>query len=227
MKIIITESQYNLLTENKKKKMFTKILGEDLIDSIRKITSVKQLPKEVVKALGSHRLQEYIDLYGPFYSFVLDGELFIYKDRNEYELFYNDKGTFFDDRVINDRLGLSDIGFKFSDVTNAIFNDDDEVISESIISNTYFRRRGINIDRILGDILVDTKICNYSKLKTYFKHILERVIVRLYLNNETMKTEFESEEDSLENQIREFLIEDKLDLMIDYYKSICGRSPKY
>lgn len=241
MKIIITESQYNLLTENKKKRLFTKVLGEDLIDSIRKITSVKQIPKEVVKVLGSHRLQEYIDLYGPFYSFVLDGELFIYKDRDEYELFYNDRGTFFDDRVINYRLGLSDIGFKFSNVINAIFNEeehgdyimprlnseDDEVISESIISNIYFRRRGINIDRLLGDILVDTKICNYSKLKTYFKHILERVIVRLYLNNETMKTEFESEEDSLENQIREFLIEEKLDLMIDYYKSICGRSPKY
>ena len=103
----------------------------------------------------------------------------------------------------------------------------DEVISESIISNIYFQRRGVDISKILNEILVDTKICNYSKLKTYFNHILERVIVRLYLNNETMKTEFESEEDSLENKIREFLIEEKLDFMIYYYKTRCGREPKY
>jgi hypothetical protein len=51
--------------------------------------------------------------------------------------------------------------------------------------------------------------------------------VRLYLNSKSIQTELESEEDSLENKIREFLIEEKLDFMIYYYKTRCGRGPKY
>lgn len=102
-----------------------------------------------------------------------------------------------------------------------------KVISESSVNNTYFKRRGIDISNMLVEILSETKVCKYSKLTTYFNHIMERIIVRLYLHNEIMKNEFESEEDSLENKIREFLVEEKLDYMIYYYKLKCGREPKY
>lgn len=102
-----------------------------------------------------------------------------------------------------------------------------KVISESSVSNTYFKRRGVDISNMLINILSETKVCKYSKLTTYFNHITERIIVKLYLHNEIIRNEFESEEDSLENKIRKFLIDEELDFMIYYYKLKCGREPKY
>ena len=129
---------------NKKKRLFNKVLGEDLIDSIQEITSSKQLPKEFLKHFGESSIQQYIDLYGPLYYFVLDGEPFIYKDRispenKEYEMFANSKGESFYNGQINNRLGLSDMGLKFSDVIDTIFNEEDEVITED--DNNMLRKR--------------------------------------------------------------------------------------
>lgn len=102
-----------------------------------------------------------------------------------------------------------------------------QVISESTISDAYFRRRGINITEMLIGILSDMKICKYLKLKTYFNHVMERLVLRLYVHNEQIKSEFESDGDSLESSIREYLIEEKLDSIIYFYKLTCGREPKY
>jgi hypothetical protein len=71
------------------------------------------------------------------------------------------------------------------------------------------------------------KICKYLKLKTYFNHVMERLFLRLYLHNEQIKSEFESDGNSLDLSIREYLINEKLDFIIYYYKLTCGREPKY
>jgi antitoxin component of RelBE/YafQ-DinJ toxin-antitoxin module len=139
MKVIITESQYNLLRENKKKRLFIKMLGQDLIDSIRTIDSAKELPKEFLKSLGSWSIQQYIDAYGPLYYFVFNGESFIYKHRfkepkGEYEMFTNSKGKSFFNDEINNRLGLSDIGLRFLDVINTISNEG-EPLNENVDKN--------------------------------------------------------------------------------------------
>jgi hypothetical protein len=116
------------LNENvdKKKRLFTKLLGEDLINSIREITSPNQLPKEFLKSIGASIIQRYIDVYGPLYYFVLDGEPFLYKERispkgEEYEMYITNKGKSYLDGEITDRLGLSDMGLNFSDVIDTIF----------------------------------------------------------------------------------------------------------
>jgi hypothetical protein len=129
MKYIIKESQYNLLKENKKKKLFTKLLGDYLIDSIQEVTSSKELPIGFLKHFGTSTIQSYIDAYGPLYYFVLDGENFVYKDRGDYEMYINDKGKSFLDGEITDRLGLSDMGLKFSDVID-IFHNEGEPLNE-------------------------------------------------------------------------------------------------
>jgi len=123
------------LNENvdKNKKFLTKLLGEDLISSIQEITSSKELPIGFLKHFGTSTIQAYIDAYGPLYYFVLDGEKFVYKDRDDYEMYINDKGKSFVDGEITDRLGLSDMGLKFSNVIDTIFNED-ESINESLIS---------------------------------------------------------------------------------------------
>ena len=127
------------LNENvdKKKRLFTKILGEDLIDSIREITSPNQLPIEFLKSIGTSVIQRYIDVYGPLYYFVLDGEPFLYKERisprgEEYEMYITDKGKSYLEGEITDRLGLSDMGLNFSDVIDTIFNEG-QSLNESLI----------------------------------------------------------------------------------------------
>jgi len=139
MKIIITESQYNLLRENKNKKFLTKVLGQDLVDSIQKITSTKQLSKEFLKHFGSSKIvqQHYIDSEGPLYYFVLDGEPFIYKQRisddtgEKWEIYYDDKGHSFYNNKIPEKLGIDVMGLNFSDVID-IFHNEGESLNENV-----------------------------------------------------------------------------------------------
>lgn len=161
MKYIIKESQYNLLRENKKKKLFTKLLGKDLIDNIQEVTSPKNLPIGFLKHFGTSTIQSYIDAYGPLYYFVLDGEKFAYKDRGDYEMYINDKGKSFLDGEITDRLGLSDMGLKFSDVINT-FNEEDDVITEdedNMLRSRAQRRLGF-IDQHVTELDRDD-VCEY------------------------------------------------------------------
>jgi hypothetical protein len=111
---------------DKNKKFLSNVIGEDVINSIQKITSAKQLPIEFLKSIGVSTLQQYIDVYGPLYYFVLDGEPYIYKDRGEYEMFTNNQGRGFFDGEIPERLGIDIMGLRFSDIIDIYFNEEDE-----------------------------------------------------------------------------------------------------
>ena len=135
---------------DKNKRFLTKLLGEDLINSIQKIISPKQLPIEFLKSIGVSTLQQYIDVYGPLYYFVLDGEPFIYKDREspkgeKYEMYCNNKGKTFLEGEITDRLGLSDMGLRFSDVIDTIFNKE-EPLNEDVDKDKKFLNNVMGID---------------------------------------------------------------------------------
>jgi hypothetical protein len=152
---------------NKKKRLFTKLLGEDLINSIREITSPNQLPKEFLKSIGTSVIQRYIDVYGPLYYFVLDGEPFLYKERisprgEEYEMYITDKGKSYLDGEITDRLGLSDMGLNFSDVIDIIFNEGDDVITEDDekMLRSRAQRRLSFIEELMNELDRDD-VCDY------------------------------------------------------------------
>jgi hypothetical protein len=93
-----------------------------------------------------------------------------------------------------------------------------------LFSDAYFVRRGINFDKVIEEILNKMNICSSVKLKTYFNKVLERIVVNLYMHH--LKTEFVNDQ-YLEQKIRQYLIDNKLDFMISYYKIMCGRKPKY
>ena len=135
---------------DKNKRFLTKLLGEDLINSIQKIISAKQLPIEFLKSIGTSIIQRYIDEYGPLYYFVLDGEPFIYKERvspkgEVYEIYIDNKGKSFLDGEITDRLGLSDMGLKFSDVIDTIFNKE-VPLNEDVDKDKKFLTHHMGID---------------------------------------------------------------------------------
>jgi len=163
----------------KNKKFLTKLLGEDLINSIREITSPNQLPKEFLKSIGTTIIQRYIDVYGPLYYFVLDGEPFLYKERispkgEKYEMYITDKGKSYLDGEITDRLGLSDMGLNFSDVVDTIFNDEDEVITEG--------KQDDMIERLLKSEGITYDI-NYKKRSYFNGDQLDSVDITFYYDH--------------------------------------------
>lgn len=117
---------------DKNKKFLSNVIGEDVINSIQKITSPNQLPIEFLKSIGVSVIQRYIDAYGPLYYFVLDGGPFIYKERvspkgEVYEMYITNKGKAFLDGEITEQLGLSVMGLRFSDVIDTIFNKEGSI----------------------------------------------------------------------------------------------------
>jgi hypothetical protein len=157
------------LNENvdKKKRLFTKVLGEDVINSIREITSPNQLPIEFLKSIGTSVIQRYIDVYGPLYYFVLDGEEFLYKERisprgEEYEMYITNKGKSYLDGEITDRLGLSDMGLNFSDVIDTFHNEGDDVITEDDekMLRSRAQRRLSFIEELMNELDRDD-VCDY------------------------------------------------------------------
>jgi hypothetical protein len=148
----INHRRNNPLKEDvdKNKRFLTKLLGEDLINSIQKIISPNQLPIEFLKSIGTSMIQRYIDAYGPLYYFVLDGEPFIYKERvspkgEVYEMYVDNKGKSFLEGEITERLGLSDMGLKFSDVIDTIFNKE-EPLNEDVDKDKKFLNNVMGID---------------------------------------------------------------------------------
>ena len=100
------------------------------------------------------------------------------------------------------------------------------VLSESTVNKTYFRRRGVDIEDLFLKTLYETDVCKYAKMKTLFKHVVDRVILKLYLSNENIKNELVSHENYLEMNIKQFFIDEYLDFLIFYYKSKCGKDIK-
>ena len=165
----INHRRNNPLKEDvdKNKKFLSNVIGEDVINSIQKIISPKQLPIEFLKSIGTSVIQRYIDVYGPLYYFVLDGEQFLYKERvspkgEEYEMYITNKGKSYLDGEITDRLGLSDMGLNFSDVIDTIFNEEDDVITEDEekMLRSRAQRRLSFIDEHINELDRD-QVCDY------------------------------------------------------------------
>jgi hypothetical protein len=80
----------------------------------------------------------------------LDGEPFIYKERvspkgEVYEMYVDNKGKSFLEGEITERLGLSDMGLKFSDVIDTIFNKE-EPLNEDVDKDKKFLNNVMGID---------------------------------------------------------------------------------
>lgn len=102
-----------------------------------------------------------------------------------------------------------------------------QVISEATVSDIYFRRRGVNVLDVLSEIVEGMNVCKYVKLKTYFNHVMNGFIIKMYLNNEFIKDELGEHESDLELEIIKYIIDNHIDFLMYYYKLKCGGYPKY
>ena len=127
MKILIKESQYVYLLENleKNKKFLTKVMGIDFTGKIEQITSTYDVPMEFDRYISTGMINRYLNKFGPMYLFELDGHRYLYLDVGDHEKFIDEKGNVFIENEIPERLGLDEIGLRFSNIIDLYFKEED------------------------------------------------------------------------------------------------------
>ncbi len=127
MKIILKELQYVHLLENlnKNKKFLSNIMGIDFTDKIEQITSTYDVPMEFDRYISTGMINRYLNKFGPMYLFELDGIKYLYLDVGDHEKFIDEKGNVFIENEIPERLGLDEIGLRFSNIIDMYFNEEE------------------------------------------------------------------------------------------------------
>jgi hypothetical protein len=60
------------------------------------------------------------------YLFELDGMKYLYQDRGDFEMFIDQEGFDYTDNEIPEKLGIAEMGFKFSDILNMYFEEGED-----------------------------------------------------------------------------------------------------
>ena len=138
MKIIkLTESQLTniikmVISENdsmteKNKRFLKNKLGIDFTGKISMVTSVYDVPIEFDRNIPSAMVNRYLNKFGPMYLFELDGYKYLYLDVGSHEKFIDEKGNIFIENEIPERLGIDEMGLRFSNILDLYFSEEDEV----------------------------------------------------------------------------------------------------
>jgi len=136
MKIIrLTESDLTnivkrVIRENdsmleKNKKFLTNLMGIDFTGKIEQITSIYDVPMEFDRYISTGMINRYLNKFGPMYLFELDGHRYLYLDVGDHEKFIDEKGNVFIENEIPERLGLDEIGLRFSNIIDLYFKEED------------------------------------------------------------------------------------------------------
>jgi hypothetical protein len=125
MKIIITELQYKTLIEshNKVKSFLKNTLGIDFAGRIKQITSTHDVPTSFDDGIAPSTIRTYLNFWGPMYLVKIDGENYLYQDRGDFEMFIDEDGYWNKDEI-PEKLGIAEMGFKFSDILDMYFEED-------------------------------------------------------------------------------------------------------
>jgi hypothetical protein len=111
----------------KNKRFLTKVMGIDFTGKIKQITSTYDVPMEFDRNIPSAMVNRYLNKFGPMYLFELDGYKYLYLDVGDHEKFIDEKGNVFIENEIPERLGLDEMGLRFSNILDLYFSEEDEV----------------------------------------------------------------------------------------------------
>ena len=132
MKIIISESQYHLLMENKNKEFLINVMGEDLTGKIKEIKDESDIPRRFHKYLDLNGVKRQIDMVGPMYLVKIRGKYYLYQNQGKFyhshnnapfgEMFWGEDGKRDYSNKILEELGIDIMGLKFSDIIDTFYN---------------------------------------------------------------------------------------------------------
>jgi hypothetical protein len=136
MKILIKESQYVYLLENleKNKKFLTNLMGIDFTGKFKKITRAFDVPYNFYRngGVSLNHIMEYLKSFGPMYLFELGDYEYLYQDRGNKDWFIDERGVKYIKDEFSERLGIDELGLRFSDIIKMYFNEE-ESLNESLI----------------------------------------------------------------------------------------------
>jgi hypothetical protein len=164
MKIILKESQYVHLLENlnKNKKFLNDIMGVDFTDKIKMITSTYDVPMEFDEVIGPEYIRRVLNYFGPMYLIDIDGKKYLYQHRTDkedgdFEWFHDEHGFNYVDGEILEKLGIDEIGLRFSNIIDMYFNEE-ESLNENVDKNKKF----------LNDIMGEDFTGKIKKVKSLY-----------------------------------------------------------
>ena len=116
----------NTSTSEKNKKFLTKIMGVDFSDNIQQITSTYDVPTSFDDGIAPSTIRTYLNHWGPMYLVKIDGENYLYQDRGDFEMFIDEEGYWNKDEI-PEKLGISVLGLRFSDILDMYFYEEDQI----------------------------------------------------------------------------------------------------
>ena len=119
-------SENDSMTE-KNKRFLKKKLGIDFTGKISMVTSVYDVPMEFDRYISTGMINRYLNKFGPMYLFELDGKKYLYLDVGSHEKFIDEDGNIYIENEIPEKLGIDEMGLRFSDIIDLYFNEEDEV----------------------------------------------------------------------------------------------------
>ena len=124
--IILSIGDKKSINENvgKNKKFLIKLMGHDFTDKIKQITSSYDVPMSFDEGLGNKLVNLWLNHWGPMYLVNINGKKYLYQDRDDFEVFYDEDGFNYVDDEILEELGIGILGLKFSDIIDMFFVED-------------------------------------------------------------------------------------------------------
>jgi hypothetical protein len=116
----------NISASEKNKKFLTKIMGVDFTDKIQLITSTYDVPNSFDDGIDPSTIRTYLNHWGPMYLVKIDGENYLYQDRGDFEMFIDEDGYWNKDEI-PEKLGISVLGLRFSDILDMYFYEEDQI----------------------------------------------------------------------------------------------------
>ena len=118
-------------SNDKNKRFLKKKLGIDFTNGIQQVTSSYDVPMEFDDVIGPDGIRRYLNFWGPMYLIEIDGMRFLYQDRGDtdgrFEWFLGEDGIDYVDNEIPEKLGIDEMGLRFSDIIDLYFSEEDEV----------------------------------------------------------------------------------------------------
>ena len=119
-------SENDSMTE-KNKRFLKKKLGIDFTGKISIVTSTYDVPMEFDRNIPSAMVNRYLNKFGPMYLFELDGKKYLYLDVGVHEKFIDEDGNIYIENEIPEKLGIDEMGLRFSNILDLYFSEEDEV----------------------------------------------------------------------------------------------------
>ena len=107
----------------KNKKFLKNKLGIDFTNGIQQVTSTYDVPMEFDYSISSDSIRRYLNNFGPMYLFEYDGIKYLYQDRG-FEFFIDENGFDYVDGEIPEKLGIDEMGLRFSNIIDLYFKEE-------------------------------------------------------------------------------------------------------